>query len=230
MAFDYEYPYTRNFGGDGLHDDPDTFDLGHEGESNPASGLTSLSERIAGDATFDGNAFRIHYTGAFCNVQFTSALSGPDEAALDAHVAAQRVQADWNVLADLKYKKMQEFDVRTAELIEEGYENGIVYDLRLPHQMFLSGLRIRLNKARLADEIWGESTEEADFTTAHFPLYVNSLDNMTEITLFDGGDFEEYYDMLSDAVEAIEAGGNTLKNSVRAAANKAAVDAVVDGR
>ncbi len=227
MAFDYEYPYTRNFGGDGLHEDPDTFDLGHEGENE--NGLENLTDRIAGDATFDGNAFRICYTGASCKVQFTDALTGPEEAALDAHVAAQRIQADWNVLNDLKYKKMQDFDARTAEIIAEGYDiEGTIYDLRAAHRAFISNFRIRILDARVADG--GEGTEEADFQTAYFPLYVNSLDNLVKITLTTIGNLETHHDTLENRIHAIEEAALTLKNSVRAAANKAAVDAVVDSR
>lgn len=160
MAYDYEYPFTRNLGGDGLHDDPSTFDLGHEGESDPNTTPVKkdLADRITEDtANFGGNPFQVCYTGATCKVQFTNALTSPQETALNAHVAAQRVQADWNVLNELKEKKMREFDVRTAELIEEGYDvEGTIYDLRLPHRMFISGLRLRALHARVADILYGE--------------------------------------------------------------------------
>ena len=230
MAFDFEYPYMRNFGGDGLHEDPDTFDLGHEGES--AGALESLTDRIAGDATFDGNAFRVCYSGADCKVQFTSALTTPEEAALDAHVAAQRIQADWNVLADLKRIKSAEIDVRTAELILDGFTyTSKVFPLTQQDQNYQNGLRVRIVKARLADEIdTGESTYESDLEAALFPITFDSIDNSDKVVITTIISFEVFHDVAVDKVQTHENSGTALKDSVRAAANKAAVDAVVDSR
>lgn len=224
MAFDYEYLYMRNLGGDGLHEDPDTFDLGHEGESDPASGLESLTERIAGDATFDGNDFRVCYAGADCKVQFTDALTTPEEAALDDHVADQRVQADWNVLADLKEKKMQEFDVRTAELIGEGFTySAKVFSLTPQMQEYAAAIRATIADHRVL-------RTEVAFEAAFFPVVFNTIDNMDKISLATMVTFESFHDAIVDGVRTHEDSGTALKDLVRAAANKAEVDAVVDER
>lgn len=73
-------------------------------------------------------------------------------------------------------------------------------------------------------------SSESNFEAAHFPLEINSLNNMTKITLGEIGDLEDHHDLLSNAVEGIEAGGTALKNSARAATTKAELDAVVDTR
>ena len=227
MAFDYEYTFQRNFGGDGLHIDPDTFDLGHAGESDPKAvpPLLDLRERITADAAnFGGNAFKIDYAGAVCRVLFTNPLTFPQEAALNQHVADQRVQADWNILADLKTAKMEEIDARTVELINEGFTyNAVVFSLSGQSQNNLLGVRAAIINAKVT----GTTVQ---FEAAFFPLDYNSKDDLNEITLNTIAEFEAFFDTAMGKVRVILDGGTGFKKQVRAAVDKAGVDAVVDNR
>ena len=227
MAFDYEYTFPRNFGGDGLHIDPDTFDLGHEGESDPSAAppLLDLNDRISADDTnFGGNSFKLVYDGNTCRIFFENPLTFPQEAALNQHVADQRVQADWNILADLKTAKMAEIDARTVELINEGFTyNAVVFSLSGQSQNNLLGVRAAIINAKVT----GTTVQ---FEAAFFPLDYNSKDDLNEITLNTIAEFEAFFDTAMGKVRVILDGGTGLKKQVRAAVDKAGVDAVVDNR
>ena len=63
-----------------------------------------------------------------------------------------------------------------------------------------------------------------------YPLKWNSLDGVSVLSLGDAADVEAFYIAFFDATRAVEDSGTVLKDAIRAAADQAALDAVVDTR
>lgn len=127
-------------------------------------------------------------------------------------------------LSELKDKRYVEIDNRTTELIGGGFTYlGKVFSLSRQAQSNMLGVR-----AAIAD--YRASGSLAGFEAAFFPLKFNTLDDTDSTSLDKMDDFLAFYDTAMGTVRAYLDGGTALKTTIRAAVDKAGVDAVVDER
>lgn len=134
---------------------------------------------------------------------------GTAKATVDAVVGAHG-----DTLDEYKEKRAKTIDVRTVELIDLGFSYaGKVFSLSVPAQVKLSGL----NQARL----------EMSLT---YPIRWNTIDDLDAYDLQNAVDVNAFYMTALGTVRAHLDSGTALKDAIRAAVDKAGVDAVVDNR
>lgn len=127
-------------------------------------------------------------------------------------------------LTELKDKRYVEIDNRTTDLIGGGFPySEKVFSLSRQAQSNMLGVR-----AAIAD--YRASGTLANFEAAFFPMKFNTLDDTDSIGLAKVDDFLAFYDAAMGTVRAYLDGGTSLKAAIRAAVDKAGVDAVVDER
>lgn len=131
-----------------------------------------------------------------------------DQTSID-DVVANHLQWDLN---EYKTKRGSEIDARTRQLIGAGFvHSSKTFSLTLASQSKLNGAH----------------AQKASMT---YPVVWNSIDDLDTISLADEAAFDSFYDDAFDKVREHLDSGTTLKDSVRAAADRAAVDAVTDTR
>lgn len=131
---------------------------------------------------------------------------------------------DAATLPALKESRYLEIDTRTTELIEAGFAyNGNVFSLSRQAQSNLLGVQASINKASRKGVL-------AQFEAAVFPLTFNTLDDSARIDIATVNEFDTFFDTAFGTGKAHLESGTSLKEGVRSATTKAAVDAVVDTR
>lgn len=148
------------------------------------------------------------------NITFTF----DDDLAVDAiqlvedTIAAHKVAHPSRALAARKTARCAEIDQRTKELFAEGYEHaGKTFSLSLESQSNLNGAA--MNAAALP-----------------YPFTINTIDDTDEYAIADADDMLALYGAAFTRKSTLIAGDAALKSAVRAAADEAAVNAVVDDR
>ena len=127
-------------------------------------------------------------------------------------------------LSELKEKRYVEIDSRTTELIGEGFTySGKIFSMSRQAQSNMLCVRTVIADHRAVGTLAG-------FEAAFFPLKFNTLDDKDSISLPKVDDFLAFYDTAMGTVRAHLDGGTGLKTMIRAAVDKAEVDAVVDER
>lgn len=115
----------------------------------------------------------------------------------------------------LKQQRRLEIDIRTQELIAGGYSyGGKTLSLSPNAQSYLIGMKAGLDL----------------FTGADFPIVINTLDDLDAYSIPDATDAATVYGTAMATVKAHLGSGTTLKESIRDAADKTALDAIVDTR
>lgn len=82
----FVYEYTRELG-DEIHSNPDTYNIGHDGEPE------NLSLRI--EALFPGKRFVVRCQDIVCRVEFSEALTEPEISDLSTAIAEHKAVVDW---------------------------------------------------------------------------------------------------------------------------------------
>jgi len=136
-------------------------------------------------------------------------LAYMDQSEIDA-VEASR-------LPDYKLAKYQEFDVRTGEMIGNGFEfppsSGHYYSLSAEGQSNLLGAY--------------SAKDEAAFT---YPVKWPTILDDYELSIPDAATLTAFYLTALGTVRVLRDSGTALKEAVRACTTKAEVDAIVDPR
>lgn len=127
---------------------------------------------------------------------------------------AEKDVADAADLPALKTARYLEIDVRTGELISGGFlYAGLQFSLSTEAQARLMGInQVRENPAVV------------------YPITWNNLSDTITYDLANAAEVLTFYLTAVGTYRAHVDSGTALKNQIRAAANKAAVDAVVDNR
>lgn len=123
---------------------------------------------------------------------------------------------DVNVdLADYKALRYHEIDNKTGELVAQGFEypasSGNIFSLSQNAQINISAL----NQSR--DEL-------------SYPIIYNTIDDVNEYNVIDVTDMHNMYLTALATKKASIDSGSALKAQVRAAVDRAEVDAVIDNR
>lgn len=122
-------------------------------------------------------------------------------------------------LDELKQKRFDEINERTEELFVTGVEvpasSGIYYSLSLEAQNAITQGNERRNEAGFFDPD---------------PYVINSIDDTAQYVCTTATMVNNVFIEVGKRVRAIRKGGTDLKESIRQAATKGAVDAVVDTR
>jgi len=117
-------------------------------------------------------------------------------------------------LDDYKTQKMEAIDKRSGELITEGgfVYNGKTFSMSKNAQLNLLGINLKKNNAEI------------------LPVIYNTVDNSDKETLNSASDIDAFFMAALAAKKSHLDTGTALKDSVRAATDKAGVDAVIDNR
>lgn len=127
-------------------------------------------------------------------------------------------------LAALKHERYMEIDGKTTALIASGFSfAGKVFSLSEQAQKNMLGVLTAVVNAKASGTL-------PQFEAMFFPLTFNTLDDQSTHDVVTTADFENFYNTAMGTVRAHLDGGTGLKNAVRAAADAAAVNAVVDER
>lgn len=117
-------------------------------------------------------------------------------------------------LADLKHMRISEIDQRTEELIAAGFTYASKqFSLSLPAQLKMTGTH------QIKDDV-----------ALTYPINWNSIDDTDVYAIANAADLDVFFLTGVGTLRAHLDSGTALKDSARAAANVAAVDAVVDTR
>lgn len=150
---------------------------------------------------------RIDTVDDVIDIWFVDALSGGDQTLLNTLVSDHG-------LVSAKRAKIKAVDNRTGELIDAGFTySSKVFSLSIPSQ----------NKMTAAHQI-------KDAVAFVYPVVWNTIDDNDTYSITDATDMGNFYMTAIGTIRARLDSGTALKDSVRAAANVAAVDAVVDTR
>ena len=150
---------------------------------------------------------RLMTAGDLVSLWFDPALSGGDQTILDGVVAA-------HPLKKTKVDKIAAIDARTDQLIAAGFTySGKVFSLSSSAQ----------------DKMIG-SHQVKDDPALTYPIVWNNIDDTDSTSLADSAALNGFYLTALGTVRAHLDSGTALKDAVRAAADIAAVDAVVDSR
>ncbi len=123
-------------------------------------------------------------------------------------------EKDTNHLVTCQQEKMDEFDVRTDELIAAGFTySGLTFSLSMPAQAKIIGTHV--------------ADDDNDVT---YPIKWNSIDDLNTYELLASSDIHNFYTTAFDAVRDHLDSGTTLKDSVRAETTASGVNAVTDTR
>jgi hypothetical protein len=140
-----------------------------------------------------------------CEIIFDDPITAGEETTLDATIAT-------HALAIAKARKFIAIDARTDQLIAEGFTySAKQFSITLSAQ----------------NKIMGSHQIRAGLS---YPLSWNTLDDNDSYDIVDIADLEAFYLAAFAELRGHLDSGTALKASVRAAADVAAVDAVVDGR
>jgi len=148
------------------------------------------------------NELRLHFDDTF---------NASDNTVLDGIISAHDDQPLW------LYKQLKEEDIdrRTGELISEGYEfppaSGKIFSLSQSAQINI----LALDNTR---------------TELTYPVNYNTKDNLDTYAIPDATTLHNMYLTALSVKKAHLDSGTALKDLVRAATDKAGVDAVVDNR
>lgn len=138
---------------------------------------------------------------------FDATPSGPDQALVDAAIAAHVVVS----LEDYKQVKSATVDRRTFELIDEGFTyGGKIFSLSDRAQLRMLGF--------------------LESAATIYPVDWNTIDNSSKISILDVAEMLLLATAAFGTIESQTKAGSVLKDTVRAAVDKDAVDAVADIR
>ena len=142
----------------------------------------------------------------------------------DDNDVSERVIDPAETLAALKHERYMEIDGKTTALIASGFSfAGKVFSLSEQAQKNMLGVLTAVVNAKASGTL-------PQFEAMFFPLTFNTLDDLSVHEVATAADFENFYNTAMGTVRAHLDGGTGLKNAVRAAADAAAVNAVVDER
>jgi len=137
---------------------------------------------------------------------------------------AEKDQLDEIPLDVVKKNRFIEIDEKTTVLIEHGFGyDDKTFSLSRQAQSNMLGVKAAIADHRAAGTL-------AAFEAAFFPLKFNTLDDLDSVALAKVVDFLAFYDTAMGTVRVYLDGGTSLKAAIRAAVDKAGVDAVVDER
>lgn len=137
-------------------------------------------------------------------------------------VVSEMIQVEKDVvdaagLDALKASRYVEIDTKTASLIRVGFEypasSGTIVSLSLEGQNSIHGAYSARNLSGFV-----------------YPVVWLSKDDTTSISLTDASEIEAFFFAAVETIRDHKDYGSTLKEQVRAAVDKAAVDAIVDTR
>jgi hypothetical protein len=127
---------------------------------------------------------------------------------------AEKDTQDATDLPTLKQTRYAEIDARTDELIAAGFTYASKqFSLSLASQNKMMGTH-----------------QVKDDPALTYPVEWNTIDDTDSYSIADAADLDAFYLQALGTVRAHLDSGTSLKNSIRAAADTAAVDAVVDSR
>jgi len=165
------------------------------------------------ETALPGKSFVARANGLNIVLDFNDALTGPETTTLDGTVSSH--QAAGQALERAKSLKITSIDLRTRELIDEGFEfpptSGDLYSLSTKGQLTLLGL----------------DAARADLT---YPVEYNKKDDKGKGIIPDNVTAHNFFLSAVATARAHLDSGTALKDQVRAASTVAAVDAVVDSR
>ncbi len=161
---------------------------------------------VFGSAVLEG----ITTDGTGIAVSFDVEPSASEKTAIDNAVTAH----DHETLESYKQNKIADIDGRTAELIAEGFTySSKKFSLSIPAQAKMIG-----------------SHQIKDDAALTYPIKWNTIDDKDAYSIPDAADLNGFYLAGLGALRAVLDGGTSLKDDVRAATTKTAVDAVADNR
>lgn len=119
-------------------------------------------------------------------------------------------------LDDLKSQKVQQIDIKTVQLINQGFDyNGTHFSSTLPAQSKWNGLYNKMSAGRISAE--------------DYPLRVVTFDD-SEYFIADEDTLKAIYDVGFEHVNSKLESGLDLKIQVKNATTETELDAVVDNR
>jgi len=123
-----------------------------------------------------------------------------------------KLKKDLTVLSELKEFRHDEIDTRTGELIALGFTYST--------KQFSLSTNAQIN-------LTGADNARTDLT---YPITFNTIDDLDTYDVTDATDMHDMYLQALGTKKTHLDSGTALKDSIRAAADIAAVDAVVDNR
>ena len=173
---------------------------------------SQLDAEVRAAGPYDSDFNGVFLTGDVITMLFAGAISGGQETTVDGVVAAHAAPT---VLDKAKTNKATLIDQRTVQLIDTGFESpgasGDFYEVTGDSGKYL--LMLDLFKASIA-----------------FPVVINTIDNLGKISLADIAALDTFVSGALGFVRGHEDSGTVIKDSIRAAADLAAVAAIVDPR
>lgn len=142
-------------------------------------------------------------------IKFAGDISAGDKTSLDGAVTAHTTTA---TLEEHKNKKHMAVDGRTRELIAVGFSHA--------------SKQFSLSPAAQQKLAYMHSMKDS----LTYPVKFNAIDDQDVLSIADATEMDAFCQAGVDAVRSHLDSGTALKDSVRAAADKAEVDAVVDSR
>ena len=172
--------------------------------------LGNLSREVA--VALPGKQFTISADETNLSVDFADTLSAGNVTTLDATVASH--QAGFTGLPAAKERKIKEIDARTDELIAAGFTYASKqFSLSIPAQNKMVGTH-----------------QVKDDPALTYPINWNTIDDLDVYPIANPADLHGFYLTGLGTIRAHLDSGTALKDSVRAAVDIAAVEAVEDNR
>lgn len=158
---------------------------------------------------FTGNPFKVCCSGTDCIIVFNATLTAGEKVTLDS------LATSFNDAAQARIEKFESVDQRTEELIEGGFiYEGKVFSLSEHAQAHLTGIY------QVRDEVG-----------IAYPIVWNLLDDESgSHDLVSADEVKAFYLVALGTIRVHLDGGTTIKELVRAATTREAVEAIVDGR
>jgi hypothetical protein len=163
-------------------------------------------------AALPGKQFTLRCAGTVITLDFTATLTAGEITTLDQAIVDHKVNT--NALVCAKAAKVAAIDARTDELIAAGFTYASKqFSLSLTAQAKMMGTH-----------------QVKDNVALIYPINWNTIDDLDVYAIANAADLEGFYLTGLGTVRARLDSGTTLKDAVRAAADQAALDAVVDTR
>ncbi len=164
------------------------------------------------ETALPGKLFVSRCFGTEAKFDFTDSLDATEITTLDTAVSDYKTASATRALDAHKKAKMDDIDVRTRELIVDGFtHSGKTFSLSTEAQLKISG----------------DNGARGDIT---YPVVYGNIDDTDTISLANAPDLHAMWVAARDARYGHLKSGTDLKVTVRAAATIAAVDAVMDNR
>jgi len=117
-------------------------------------------------------------------------------------------------LAELKKRRIKDIDLRTDELLANGFVyNSKVFSLGKGSQINILGIE-----------------EAKDMVELTYPVKMNTIDDLETEELANAADARAFFLTALGSKRAVLDSGTSLKDSIRAAGTKTAIDGVLDIR